>query len=117
MNILFGVSDKLGILHAAYSESHRKYHNMNHIARMFEVAGLMKMDLSSAQVLAVWWHDKDYTPCAKDNEERSRRSLLKEYEGAHPEFGTWHGYRGAIALDMETIEEKHFLNPIPGDYL
>ena len=58
---------------AAYSEPARHYHNLEHLAEMFRVAGRLSahMDDPAAVQLAIWFHDAIYDPRAKDNEARS----------------------------------------------
>jgi predicted metal-dependent HD superfamily phosphohydrolase len=58
---------------AAYSEPHRYYHTLEHIAEMLKVVGRLAplSDQLSAIQLAVWFHDAVYDTSAKDNEERS----------------------------------------------
>src|SRR5262245_30560782 len=62
---------------AAYSESHRYYHNLNHIVSML---GILTWDLRypyaecmdyRALELAVWYHDVVYDPRSSENESRS----------------------------------------------
>ena len=55
-----------------YTETHRHYHNLTHIATMFEVLKkLENFQLSTTQTLAIWFHDVVYDPLFKNNEERS----------------------------------------------
>jgi predicted metal-dependent HD superfamily phosphohydrolase len=58
---------------AAHSEPHRHYHNLEHLAEMFRVAGRLAAvtEDSVAVQLAIWFHDAVYDPKAKDNEARS----------------------------------------------
>jgi predicted metal-dependent HD superfamily phosphohydrolase len=63
---------------AVHSESHRCYHNLEHLSEMFKVAGKLAdfaSNLSAVQ-LAIWFHDAVYDPKAKDNEERSAALLV-----------------------------------------
>lgn len=64
-----------------YQEPHRHYHTLTHIAWMFERAKKWRVELSEAQVLAIWFHDAVYEPGRSDNEQRSAelaRDLLGE---------------------------------------
>ena len=57
----------------AYSEPHRHYHTLEHIAHaltLFDGARASVRDASAAE-LALWLHDVVYDPRAKDNEARS----------------------------------------------
>jgi predicted metal-dependent HD superfamily phosphohydrolase len=58
---------------AAHSEPHRHYHNLEHLAEMFKVAGKLSDAATNpaAVQFAIWFHDSFYDPKAKDNEERS----------------------------------------------
>lgn len=58
---------------AAHSETHRHYHNLEHLHEMFRVAGRLAdvCDDPAAIQLAIWFHDSVYDPQAKENEERS----------------------------------------------
>ena len=80
-----------GEIHRAYSEPHRHYHTLEHIAhalgRFDGIRGRVR-DADAAE-LALWIHDFVYDPRAKDNEERSAayaRRLLAE-GGIVPEVG------------------------------
>src|SRR5262245_10907424 len=58
---------------SAYSEPHRYYHTLEHLAEMFKVAGKLAdaaTDPAAVQ-LAIWFHDAVYDSRATDNEERS----------------------------------------------
>lgn len=61
-------------LRARYSEPHRSYHTLAHVADC--LAQLSEVErLSAAErrllELAAWWHDAIYDPARPDNEERS----------------------------------------------
>ena len=60
-----------------YLESHRHYHTLEHITRMFMDARRFNVDLTEEQVWAIWLHDLVYEPGADDNEERSAEEGLK----------------------------------------
>ena len=62
-----------GEIHRAYSEPHRHYHTLEHIAHAlgrFDGIRSRVRDADAAE-LALWFHDFVYDPRAKDNEERS----------------------------------------------
>ncbi len=58
---------------AAHSAPERHYHNLEHLAEMFRVAGRLANQANdpAALFLAIWFHDAIYDPKAKDNEARS----------------------------------------------
>lgn len=57
----------------AYSESHRHYHNLQHVAEMLSVLP----ECSNALYMAVWFHDAVYEPKNHDSEGKSAE-LAKE---------------------------------------
>src|SRR5262245_61110287 len=60
-------------LRAAYSEPHRHYHNLRHIAEClgeFEPVRTLAQSQEAVE-LALWFHDAVYDTTAADNEERS----------------------------------------------
>jgi predicted metal-dependent HD superfamily phosphohydrolase len=59
-----------------YSEPHRHYHNLNHIAFMLLKGKVFP--LSDEQVMAVWYHDAIYDPRSKTNEADSA-ALAREH--------------------------------------
>lgn len=59
-----------------YCQTHRHYHTLQHIARMFEDSRLLGMTLTPEQVWAIWLHDLIYVPGADDNEEKSADEAL-----------------------------------------
>ncbi len=58
---------------AMYSQSHRYYHNLEHIAEVLKVAGRLRKfaENPNAVLLAVWYHDAIYDPKQRDNEAKS----------------------------------------------
>jgi predicted metal-dependent HD superfamily phosphohydrolase len=65
---------------AAYTEPHRYYHTLEHVAEVLRVAGRLPATDPKAVQLAVWFHDAVYDPRAKDNEDRSA-ALVPEWLG------------------------------------
>ena len=65
---------------ALYSETHRHYHNLQHLSEClaeFDWAKAIACDPIVLE-LAIWFHDGIYKPRASDNEERSA-DLAQEY--------------------------------------
>ena len=64
-------------LEKRYSESHRHYHNFDHIGKM-----LAWMDQTSqgsdVMEMAIWFHDCIYEPLEKDNEAQSARHFNEQ---------------------------------------
>jgi predicted metal-dependent HD superfamily phosphohydrolase len=56
-----------------YSEPHRHYHTLEHIAEMLKIVGRLSSQCENplAVQLAVWWHDAVYDPTKNDNESLS----------------------------------------------
>ena len=52
-----------------YCEPHRRYHGIQHIAAI--LAAARDLELSDAQVLAIWFHDAIYGPRSTSNERDS----------------------------------------------
>jgi len=52
-----------------YTEPHRHYHGIEHIAHMLAVGAPVGID--EVQVMAIWFHDAVYDPTRNDNEEAS----------------------------------------------
>jgi predicted metal-dependent HD superfamily phosphohydrolase len=67
---------------AAYSEPHRHYHTLEHLAEMFRVVGRLSGSCTDPLTvqLAVWFHDAVYHPRAADNEVQSA-NLVAEWLG------------------------------------
>ena len=62
-------------LETRYSEPHRAYHNLAHVAdclEEFEPVKHLARDPLAVE-MAIWYHDAVYDPRAKDNEERSAK--------------------------------------------
>lgn len=83
--------DMFGELVAAYSQSHRHYHDVNHVSdclRQLDEAAdqateqATDLATSAAEVeAALWFHDAVYKPTASDNEQQSAqwaRSFLRD---------------------------------------
>ncbi len=58
---------------AMYSQSHRYYHTLEHIAEVLKVAGRLRKfaENPNAVMLAIWYHDAIYDPKQRDNEAKS----------------------------------------------
>ena len=83
-----------------YTESHRHYHNLEHITILFNLASAHGIRLSIPQQLAIWYHDCVYDPKSKNNEENSCQILLDHHEN---EPINNHGYLSrAINIIMDT---------------
>lgn len=71
---LDGVQPRLGLtLMARYTESHRRYHTLGHLAAVLSTVDDLAACAESPDVvrLAAWYHDAVYDPRRTDNEPRS----------------------------------------------
>jgi predicted metal-dependent HD superfamily phosphohydrolase len=68
---------------ARWSEPHRRYHTLSHLARMLDVidAHADLADDADAVRLAAWFHDAVYEVFATDNESRSAALALSALDG------------------------------------
>jgi predicted metal-dependent HD superfamily phosphohydrolase len=72
-------------LTAAYSEPHRLYHNLRHIAecqKEFDAARNLSSSPGAVE-LAIWFHDAVYEPKSADNEEQSAALAEQCLRGSH----------------------------------
>ena len=85
-NLRQGVSDNSHAVFAAvqkyYQESHRHYHNDEHIDHCLGLLQEVRQELANpdAVELAIWFHDVIYTAGAKDNEQRSADWFMAQSE-------------------------------------
>jgi predicted metal-dependent HD superfamily phosphohydrolase len=72
-------ADVLGAdLLGRWSEPHRHYHDLEHLAEVLTALDELTADAAPATVrLAAWFHDAIYDPRAHDNEERSAELAAK----------------------------------------
>ena len=66
-------------LYSNYSEPHRKYHNLKHIMRMFEVAREQQMKLLKCQIEAIWLHDIVYNVPSKEKSNEELSALFAQH--------------------------------------
>ena len=66
---------------AAYSEPHRHYHTLDHIAAVVTLWGTVRdcFDDPDQALLALFYHDIVYDPARSDNEEKSALFLPKNH--------------------------------------
>ena len=62
------MNDILKELSDGYNAEYRHYHNLAHLANMFEMAHRCNIKLTECENYAIWFHDIVYVPGAKDNE-------------------------------------------------
>lgn len=73
----------------AYSESHRYYHNLNHLDHLFREMDTCE-SVSSEMQWASWYHDIIYKPGAKNNEKESMKKAatsMRKLKIAEPVIG------------------------------
>lgn len=63
-----------------YTEPHRRYHDLRHIADMLCKGAAL--ELSDEQVMAIWFHDAIYEPGSKSNEADSAKLAVGKLTGA-----------------------------------
>ena len=63
-----------------YSEKHRTYHNLTHIAELFNYFDIYKQQLENSNCVAfsIFYHDIIYNIWKKDNEEKSALFAIKK---------------------------------------
>ncbi len=98
-------------LHAAYAESWRAYHNLDHIGHCLEEFTSVRnqADNPIAVEAAIWFHDVIYDTRAKDNEERSAEFALPVLHDA--------GKPGSFCESVRTLilATKHQSQPTTND--
>jgi predicted metal-dependent HD superfamily phosphohydrolase len=70
-----------------YSEPHRKYHKLEHIAIIFQLATAHGIKLSIPQQLAIWYHDAIY--CVTTSLENEIRSAELMKQAIKPNCNCW----------------------------
>ncbi|MDP9239519.1 MAG: metal-dependent phosphohydrolase [Actinomycetota bacterium] len=72
------------ILMARYTESHRRYHTLGHLAAVLSTIDDLAACAEAPDVvrLAAWYHDAVYDPQRTDNEERSAELAVNELSQA-----------------------------------
>ncbi|WP_417496402.1 N-methyl-D-aspartate receptor NMDAR2C subunit [Maricaulis sp.] len=67
----------------AYSEPHRRYHGLSHLAYIFTALDRHEASLTEPARcwMAAWYHDIIYNPRAKDNEAQSADRAVAELPG------------------------------------
>ena len=63
-----------------YSEPHRSYHNLQHVAKMLQSGA--NLGLSDEQVMAIWFHDVVYKAGSATNEQESADLAVQHLEDA-----------------------------------
>jgi len=71
---------------AAWSEPHRRYHDLHHLAAVLGLVGELAgaADDPAAVALAAWYHDVVYDPRRGDNEQRSAERARAGLTGLVP---------------------------------
>lgn len=91
------INKKVDFLIDNYCEAFRKYHNLSHVFWMLQNQNVMEAD-SPILNMAILYHDVIYRVGAKDNEERSVKAFLEEYNEIIPEGNL----KGVCDLIMST---------------
>ena len=82
---------ELSVLRAAYGERHRHYHTWTHIETLLASARRDVM-ATPAILLAIAYHDVEYSATAKDNEAQSAKALFAAFQ------------RKAVSADEATVQ-------------
>lgn len=101
--------DTLIELSRRYSEPHRHYHDLRHIADLL-LRG-REIGLNEEQVAAIWFHDAVYDPLSRNNEADSAdlaRRLLARDGWDTQSIETV----ARIVLDTRTHQPTHELSPV-----
>jgi predicted metal-dependent HD superfamily phosphohydrolase len=91
-----------------YSQSWRKYHNLNHLYHFVSQADQLfteqKIKNYVNTLLAIWFHDIIYIPSRKDNEDRSCEIFMQFFQDI----------KGALILEniFESVDTETILNYI-----
>lgn len=93
-------TDLLIELTRRYTEPHRKYHDLRHIADMLCKGAAL--DLTEEQLMAIWFHDAVYEPGNKDNEEDSADLAVQKLIAAG-----WTVERATVVADIVRDTKGH----------
>jgi predicted metal-dependent HD superfamily phosphohydrolase len=83
-----------------YTEPHRRYHDLRHIADMLCKGAAL--DLSDEQIMAIWFHDAVYEPGNKDNEDDSADLAVRKLIAAG-----WTVERATVVGDIVRDTKGH----------
>lgn len=83
-----------------YSEPHRSYHNLQHVAKMLQSGA--PLGLGEEQVMAIWFHDVIYQPGSATNEEESA-----ELAASHLADAGWQGKRTDVVKQIILDTKNH----------
>jgi predicted metal-dependent HD superfamily phosphohydrolase len=109
----WGIKLDYNILLSMWNESHRHYHNQNHLLNLIEEINNMKSNLDERQyeklILSALFHDIVYDPSRSDNEERSAEFFINSCsDKSNPDILEIK----QIILDTKTHEGKTDLSEI-----
>ena len=106
---------------ASYSESHRRYHTLDHLTWLFDCLETHADEIGDPARLAfaTWYHDVVYDPRRQDNEAKSAERAMKELDqlGAAPDLrshvvqlilSTKHHSRGGRDYDDDIFLDADF---------
>lgn len=83
-----------------YSEAHRRYHDLRHIANMLHHG--IGLGLSDEQIMAIWFHDAVYEALSKTNEIDSAALAVERLTAAG-----WQASRIAVVKQIVLDTEGH----------
>jgi predicted metal-dependent HD superfamily phosphohydrolase len=102
----------LAALSTLYGESHRHYHNLNHIhtclAEYDTYCKEMNVTPSSTVTTAIWWHDSIYNPYSKNNEWESATLFYDSLEPTERHWAMNDVIREIILMTAKHTEDQTF---------
>lgn len=122
-SLLEGISSDVGNkwwtkINDSYSQPTRRYHNLQHLAQMFELLDKFEGEIrkKNSVAFAIFFHDLCYDPQAVDNEEKSSE-LFHEFASEaeiSSESPLYNEVKDLILLTKTHLTEEHKAEGITG---
>jgi len=109
VNIAVGVGELFEELFTAYSEPHRRYHNLSHIDSCLSIFDTNRQYASNRDLIeiSIWFHDVVYDVQRKDNEVKSAHyatDKLRSYGLNDADLGAIYGL--ILATDHRLLQHS-----------